>query len=136
MYERMLNKQEVPEIADLTAYCGKAAEWFTLLNEWLTQTYGTVQQISFPYGNRYGWGIAHRVRQKLICRIFAEHNAFTVMVRLSDRQFASVYEQVQKHTQEQIDNKYPCGSGGWLHYRVTQQENFDDIQKILSAKCC
>lgn len=32
MYERMLNKQEMPTPEEMTAYCGAAGEWFTSLN--------------------------------------------------------------------------------------------------------
>lgn len=135
MYERMLNKQEIPTIADMTLYCGENAELFTQINEWLSETYETVQKITFPYGNQYGWGVAHRIKQKLICNIFAENNSFTVMVRLSDEKYELLYGDLQKYAQEYIDNRYPCGDGGWIHYRVTSREHFDDIQKILSAKC-
>lgn len=44
MYERMLEKQAVPSIADMTAYCGKNAELFALINKWLSKTYSTVQK--------------------------------------------------------------------------------------------
>lgn len=135
MYERMLNKQEIPTIAEITEYCGKNAILFANLNEWLSKTYDTVQKVTFPYGNNYGWGISHKKKQKLLCNIFAEHNAFTVMIRLSNGQFQTIYANVQKYTQDYIDHKYPCGDGGWIHYRVTCKEHFDDIQKILSAKC-
>ena len=134
MYERMLDKKRVPEIADMEAYCGENGELFTSLNGWLSETYGTAQQITFPYGNKYGWGIAHRLKQKLLCNIFAENNAFTVMLRLSDKQFEAVYGELQRYAQEYIDNKYPCGDGGWIHYRVTCRENYEDIMKLLSVK--
>ena len=135
MYERMLNKQETPSLAEMTSYCCETAGLFSALNEWLTATYATAQQITFPYGNQYGWGIAHRLKKKLICNIFAENNSFTVMVRLSGNQFQSLYTQLQKYTQEYIDNQYPCGDGGWIQDRVPCKEHFDDIQKILAAKC-
>lgn len=135
MYERMLNKQEVPTIEDMTEYCGTNAEYFTLINEWMSKSYNTEQKATFPYGNNYGWGISHRKNKKLFCNIFAEDNAFTVMVRLSDQQFESVYEDVQKYTQDYIDNRYPCGDGGWIQYRVTCKEHFDDIKLLLSVKC-
>ena len=93
------------------------------------------QKIAFPYGNKYGWGIAHKKKNKLICNIFAEDNAFTVMMRLSDQQYNTVYGELQKYAQEHIDNKYPCGDGGWIHYRVTCGEHFDDIKTLLSVKC-
>lgn len=135
MYERMLNKQVVPTVEEMTAYCGENAELFTQLNKWLSNEFFTEQKIVFPYGNRYGWGIAHRKKQKLLCNIFAEDNAFTVMVRLSHVQFESIYGNMQKYTQKYIDDKYSCGDGGWIHYRVTCKEHLDDIKKILAVKC-
>ena len=135
MYERMLDKQVEPSVDEMAAYCAGNAELFVLLNEWLSETYGTVQKVTFPYGNRYGWGIAHRIKQKLICNIFAEKDAFTVMMRLSNKQFASVYGSVQNYTREQIDHRYPCSDGGWIHYRVTEKEHWEDIRKLLTFKC-
>lgn len=54
MYERMLDKQNVPSVADMTAYCGDTAELFTSLNRWLSDTFDTSQEVTFPYGNHYG----------------------------------------------------------------------------------
>lgn len=135
MYKRMLNKQEEPTLVQMTAYCGPCAELFIQLNDWLSSTYRTTQSITFPYGNQYGWSVAHRKNKKLICHIFAEENAFTVMMRLSNKQFNSIYDKVRADTQEQINHKYPCGDGGWLHYRVTCKEQFDDAQTLLTVKC-
>lgn len=135
MYERMLDKKTVPTVEEMTAYCGRNGELFTALNSWLTSTYETEQKIVFPYGNSYGWGIAHRKKNKLLCNVFAEDNAFTVMMRLSDKQYQAVYEELSEYTRNYIDNKYPCGDGGWIHYRVTGKEHFDDIQMLLEVKC-
>lgn len=135
MYERMLNKQVTPTIEEMKKYCKENAGSFAMLNDWLTATFETEQTVAFPYGNSYGWGITHRKKRKLICNVFAEDNAFTVMVRLSDKQCKNVYGQLQKYAKELIDNKYPCNDGGWIHYRVLCQEDLQDIQKILSVKC-
>lgn len=70
----------------------------------------------------------------MICDVFAEADAFTVMIRLSGKQFASVYDELQPYTREYIDNKYPCGDGGWLHYRVLEPEHLKDIETLLSVK--
>lgn len=135
MYERMLNKQIMPTIEEMMGHCKESAELFAILNDWLTTAFETEQTIVFPYGNNYGWGIAHRKKRKLICNIFSEDNAFTVMVRLSEKQCKSVYEQLQNYAKELIDNKYPCNDGGWIHYRITGREDLQDIQKILSVRC-
>ena len=134
MYERMLDKTIAPTLADLTAWCGEAALLFTTLNEWIAAQHATDQKIVFPYGNRYGWGVAHRKKAKLICNVFAERGALTVMTHLSNRQFERVYPQLSEHAQTLVDNKYPCGDGGWIHFRVTNQTALADIQALLDAK--
>ena len=47
MYERMLNKQVMPAIEEMTSYCGECGEYFILLNEWMTDVFGTEQQVFF-----------------------------------------------------------------------------------------
>lgn len=135
MYERMLNKQEVPAIEEMTTYCGENAERFSMLHEWLVSAFHTEWKVVFPYGNQYGWGIGHYKKKKLLCNIFAETGAFTVMIRLSNAQYEAIYEEMTKYTQELIDQRYPCGDGGWIHYRVICQEHYEDIKKLLEMKC-
>ena len=135
MYERMLNKQLIPTLEEMATYCSENAQRFSMINDWLTTAFHTEQRVVFPYGNKYGWGIGHYKKKKLICNIFAEDGAFTVMMRLTDVQYAAVYGELKKYTQEHIDNKYPCGDGGWIHYRVICQEHYEDIVKLLEAKC-
>lgn len=57
------------------------------------------------------------------------------MLLLSDKQFKKIYEYLQKYTKKYIDNKYFCGDGGWIHYRVTRKEHLEDIKKLLAIKC-
>lgn len=65
MYERMLNKQVMPTIEEMTAYCGENAELFSTINDWLKTTLQTESKIVFPYGNNYGWGMGHYKRKSL-----------------------------------------------------------------------
>ncbi len=48
MYERMLNKQETPNIEEMTKFCGENAEKFSLLNEWLASSFDTEKKLFFP----------------------------------------------------------------------------------------
>jgi len=43
------------------------------------------------------------------CDVFAENGAF-------------IYKELSEYAKVVWDNKYPCGSGGWLNYRVTDNE--------------
>ena len=54
---------------------------------------------------------------------------------LSNTQYESIYDSLGKKAQEYINNKYPCGDGGWMNYRITSKEHLEDIQKLLILKC-
>lgn len=135
MYERMLDKEIKPRIEDLSLYTGNRAELFHHFNSFLADNYNTTQEIRFPYGQEYGWCVTHRINKKLICNVFAEADAFTVMIRLSNQQFGKVYDSLKPETKEIIDNKYLCGDGGWIHYRVLTEDNLEDIKILTDAKC-
>ena len=135
MHERLLNKSETPTIEAMTTYCAGTGELFTELNEWLSSEYNTIKAVVFPYGNSYGWGISHRDKGKLVCNVFPENGAFSVMLRLSDKQFGTVYDKLGVYARNYVDNKYPCNGGGWIHYRVTCKDQFADIQTMLAIKC-
>ena len=57
------------------------------------------------------------------------------MMRLTGTQYESIYDSLKKYAQEYIDNKYSCGDGGWINYRVISQGHYEDIQKFLEVKC-
>ena len=134
MYDRMFYKTRIPTKDELIEHCGNMSELFSSINDWLNVEFETESQIVFPYGNSYGWGISHKKKKKLICNIFAEKDAFTVMLRLSDKQFQSVFMKLRKYTQDLIDNKYPCNDGGWIHYRVISSHDLEDIKTLLAVK--
>ena len=135
MYERMLDKSCEPSAEDMASYCGENRERFHALNGYLSAQLHTTQEIRFPYGHQYGWSVTHRKGKKLICDVFAESGAFTVMLRLSDALYMSVYQSLGAHTQQLIDGRYPCGDGGWIHDRITCDEQLNDIEVLLRLKC-
>jgi len=135
MFERLLDKNTEPSFSELECYCGENKERFIELNKYLSEQFFTSQEIRFPYGKSYGWCVTHRRDKKLICDIFAEAGAYTVMLRLTDAQFMAIYSELKEYTQKYIDNRYPCGSGGWIHYRVISDDNLYDIKCLLNAKC-
>lgn len=134
MNERMLDKQHEPSIEEFENYCGETKALFVELNAYLVDEFKTERLLRFPYGNSYGWAMKYSQKKKLVCDVFAENGSFTVMIRLSGKQLDSVYNEASDYTKAQIDNKYPCGDGGWLHYRISTKEHLVDIKKLLSAK--
>ena len=134
MYERMLDKQKQPTFDEFTAYCGDGKKLFEKADVFLTSQLHADKEMRFPYGNHYGWGMKYFIKAKHICDIFAENGAFTVMLRLTDAQFHKIYEESLPETKALIDNKYPFGSGGWIHYRVLDEQHLEDVCKMLCLK--
>lgn len=135
VYERMLDRSMKPTMGDMAAYCGERSGQFERLNAYLRERYQTAQEIRFPYGNSYGWCVSHRLGKKLVCDVFAEAGSFTVMLRLANAQFDEAYGHVTEYTRRCIDGKYPCGEGGWIHYRVLCDEHLADAERMLDIKC-
>lgn len=66
--------------------------------------------------------------------MFAEDNAFSVMMRLTEKECSAVYEQLSPYGRDLIDHKFPCSDGGWVHYRVLSEEQLGEVKKILYTK--
>lgn len=134
MYERLLNKEQQPTLEQLADHCQNNKKNFQLFNAFLTENYQTTQELRFPYGKDYGWCVTHRKGKNLICNVFAEAGAFSVMVRLSDSQLTTANEQGGKYAREQLAEGYPCKNGSWIHYRISQTQQLADLKKVLIIK--
>lgn len=135
MYERLLDKNHQPSDEEYIAYCGLMKEYFIELDSFLLNELQLQKIMRFPYGNQYGWSFKYTSKNKLVCDIFAEKDAFTMMLRLDDNQYNQVLPFVSKKTQNLIQNKYPCGdAGGWIHLRVLNQKEYKDAKNLLCIK--
>ena len=68
-------------------------EW-SELNEWISNGDSMVQAIVSSLWKQLRMGYFPQEKRKLICNVFPESGAFTVMIQLSDKQFSSVYEKL------------------------------------------
>ncbi len=134
MYERMLDKQKVPLFEEMISYCGEVGKSWLELDVYLKDKLGMKSCIRFPYGNKYGWGVKYSLKSKHICDVFAENGAFMVLIRISNDAMEPIYKTLSDYAKVVWDNKYPCGSGGWLNYRVTGSEQLQDLMKIMETK--
>ena len=134
MYERMLNKQEVPTFDDLIQYSGERGALWLALDKYMTDELRASRQIRFPYGKDYGWSAKYSVKSKHICDVFAENGAFTALFQVSDKAVATIHDELSAYAKEIWADKYPCASGGWIEFRVLSEEQLRDLEKILHAK--
>jgi len=134
VYERMLNKQEQPTFEDLIAYSGERGALWLALDKHMKEKCNASWEIRFPYGKDYGWGVKYSVKSKHICDVFAEKGAFTALFQVSDKAVNTIYDELGGYAKEIWAEKYPCASGGWIEFRVLNEEQLQDLEKILYAK--
>ena len=134
MYERMLNKAVVPTFEDLLAHSGASSQLWLALDEYLQAQFAAQRTIRFPYGNKYGWSAKYSRKTKHICDAFAENGAFLLHFQMPEAKITPVYNLMDAYAQQMWENRYPCGSGGWLSYRVTTNGQLQGAKVLLSAK--
>lgn len=134
VYERMLDKQVVPSFDEMISYCGEVGVLWVKLDEYLKDKLGMKGCIRFPYGNKYGWSVKYSLKSKHICDVFAENGAFMVLIRITNDAMEPIYNELSDYAKAVWDDKYPCGSGGWMNCRVTGNDQLQDLMKIIEMK--
>jgi len=130
----MLNKQETPTFDDLICYCGDSGKLWIALDKYLKDEFDATALIRFPYGKEYGWSVKYSRKNKHICDVFAESGAFAAFFQVSTNAVESVYDKLDSYSKGVWENKYPCTSGGWIDFRVLNDENLQNLKKIIHAK--
>jgi len=135
----MLNKEVLPNACEINKFIGKKANTYVnriIAN--LRQAFNLQIELKFPFGNNYGWGYKLNIGSKHLLYVFFEDHAITIMIQLKKiaTDFAKTkYEELSNDGKQYWGNRYPCGDGGgWIHYRVLNDEHFSDIGKLIMIK--
>lgn len=110
---------------------------FGSLESFLRDSYDLNTELRFPFGNTYGWGNKYSHKSKHLCYVFFEKGAFTVTIQIGKAELPKVYEALGgllPKTKRLWENRYPCGEGGWLHYRVLNIAELEDVEKLIMVK--
>jgi hypothetical protein len=136
----MLNKQAVPTEDEINDYIGeKAVKHIELIKNSLGKIFEIKSELKFPFGNNYGWGYKISAKSKHLFYLFFERGSITIMLQIKKN--IKTETQIEKYnclSEEGKDywkNSYPCGeNGGWIHYRITNENQLKDIGIFLSVK--
>lgn len=138
MYERVLDNNRQPTKREIYETVGSdRVELLKELEQFLSDNYDLVSELRFLFGNNYGWGTKYSHKNKHLCYVFFEKGAFTITIQLGNNQLPKLYEKLSAlspKTNELWNNRYPCGEGGWIHYRVLDQEDLNEIKELIIIK--
>lgn len=132
MYERLINKNEMPTIDELLVYIGKAKELFDSIDAFLINEINSSKMIKFDAHSRC-WKMSYHIKRKYICDIITEKDAFTIVTRLSEESIRNVYDGLLPYAKECIDNS-PFRHRGWIEYRVLSALHLEDIKTMLQIR--
>ena len=136
--KRFLDKNIVPSSLEINNLLGKkVVDRLMKLETFLQINYDFIRELKFPFGNNYGWGYKYSHKSKLLCYVFFERDSFTVTITIGKSELKRLYQELDNmlpKTKELWENRYPCGDGGWVHYRVENDNELLDIQKFIRIK--
>ena len=139
MYERLIDKNNPPSTNFIEAFIGERSHSILMQFEaFLSSNYFLSREMKFPFGNNYGWGYKYSHKSSHLCYVFFESGAFTVTLQIGDNCVPKL-EQILPYLSEKArdlwQNRYPCGLlGGWIHYRVMDVNDLNDIFEFVKVK--
>jgi len=138
MYERLLNKDIPPTPNEILQHIGAESNSLLIaLEKLLCERYSIIKELKFPFGNSYGWGFKYSHKTKHLCYVFFEKNAISVTVQIGNNDVSKLNEQLDTFlpkTRKLWATRYPCGNGGWIHYRVISNDELMDILSLIAIK--
>jgi hypothetical protein len=139
MHERLLDKNNPPASDFIREFIG--AKGYTALlqfEDFLSNHYHLSREMKFPFGSHYGWGYKYSHKASHLCYVFFEAGAFTVTLQLGDNcvpRLEAILPHLSQKAKELWQNRYPCGEqGGWLHYRVMDKDELNDVLELVKVK--
>ena len=136
MYERMLDKSKVPTENEIKEYIGKQASAnLEMMQARLKELFGCNFELKFPFGNNYGWGYKVSIKKKHLLYLFFERGSLNMMMKINEPGGeVNLLKGLSDKGKGYWDNKYPCVNGGWIHYRIEEEEDFTDVGVFLSLR--
>ena len=139
MYERLLDKSVMPDEETIQEYLGlQSHERLAQFEKRLKVHYQLVRELKFPFGKDYGWGYKYSHKASHLCYVFFEKDAFTVMLQIGDKKVSlleSHLPSLLQKTRDLWEDRSPCGErGGWVHYRVLNDDELADVIKLLAIR--
>jgi hypothetical protein len=138
MHERMLDKAHEPSEKEIKQNIGKkASAYIARIQKALQGQFDINTKLKFPFGNRYGWGHKYSHKTKHLFYTFYEKGSFTFSIQVDGQQAkkgADLMARWSPEGKKRWQKRYPCGTGGWVHYRVLNNTHFKDIGLFLMTK--
>lgn len=81
-----------------------------------------------------GWGINYRVGKNSLCYIHPEKNSLFIAFQIKEEKIEKIKNKLSDYALNVWDNRYPCGKGGWMWYRLTNFTQLEELKLLFNHK--
>jgi len=133
MFERLSDKKIIPVNEELLLHMGETRKFFEIIDEYLKNDLNAEEKVYFDVHDK-GWAVGFRSKKdKYICNIVAEKDAFLFVTGLSAEKLEEFYENCTEYAKKCIENS-PYRHSGWIEYRVIDEKSLDEAKVILQNR--
>ncbi len=84
------------------------------------------------YGQKYGWALRFRIKEKLLVALYPLKNRFTVQIILNKEAIKKSQKmKLGKNVRQTIEYAKPYPEGRWLFISIKSKKDIRDIQQLL-----
>ena len=136
-FERMLDKEHMPTVEEISKYLGyEALEAWNDIVSFIEANYNFTPETTFG-GKKYGWAIRYRRSGKSLCTLHPEKGAFTILIVLGRKEAEQALASLNEFSPDianLISSAKQYHDGRWLWIRVLNKDSLDDIKGLLKIK--
>lgn len=119
-------------IEEIMSFSTRHEDWLTL-DHIFSDDY-QIEKVIIEDSPSQGWGINYRVGKNSLCYIHPEKNALYIAFQIKEEAIEKIKDKLSDYALKVWENRYPCGKGGWMWYRLTETKQIEEVRLLLNQK--
>lgn len=137
-YERLLNREEQPDPAQIRAWIGpEVLPVWDGLEDYLAENFPDFVSEWVYYNAQQGWGLRYRRESQQLCMLFPEQDAFSALVILTPEQDKAIMTKVDYYNSRirgLLNRPSNLPQGRWLWVRLEDRTDLVGLTMMLEHK--
>lgn len=135
--DRMLDKTHPPSEEEVISFIGPSAgRYWSALSQFVTETYELRPEWKYE-SSKSGWAMYCRKSGRALLNMAPDSEGFTALVVLGAKEAEKAISEMHgfgPNVRERLETAHLFHDGRWLWIRVNEDQDVEDIQKLLLIK--
>lgn len=135
-YERFLDKSQIPSEDVILTTLGQTKVLWLDIQEYIRKNYDFIPELIF-FTKEYGWSVRYRKGKKMLCCLFPESGAFSILIVLGKEEAERVdltKNRLNDAVKQVFENTEQFHDGRWMWIRVIEIGDILSFKLLLTAK--